>query len=89
MPLIIEQIILAIGKIQGAVNRTRCSFKVGDMVELKDGTGYPMLVTRIDKTRQMKEPLLSCRWYDRHTKETRINLFPESKLIHFGWEIKA
>ncbi|HEY0770705.1 MAG TPA: hypothetical protein VGD31_10265 [Sphingobacteriaceae bacterium] len=88
MPLFIEQIILFIGKMKGAFRRIRCSFKVGDMVELRDGTGYPMLVTEVDQTKQMKEPLLYCRWYDRETKETRFNFFQASKVKSFDWKIK-
>jgi uncharacterized protein YodC (DUF2158 family) len=85
----IEQIIVALGKLKDTWKGIRCTFKVGDMVELKDGSGYPMLVTEIDKTKQMKEPLLYCRWYDRQTKETRFNFFPVSKVKDFDWEINV
>lgn len=84
----IEQIILAIGKLKGAFAGVRCNFRVGDMVEMKDGSGYPMLVTEVDQTKNMKEPLLYCRWYDRQTKETRFNFFQASKVRHFDWSMQ-
>jgi uncharacterized protein YodC (DUF2158 family) len=85
----IEQIILGIGKLKDAIRGIRCGYKIGDMVELKDGSGYPMLVTEINQTKQMKEPLLYCRWYDRKTKETRYNFFPTSKIKDFDWEMSV
>ena len=81
----IEQIILALGKIRDLKFRPACRFRVGDTVKLKDGTGYPMLITEVQKTKQMKEPLLYCRWFDHQTKETRYNFFPESSLDRFDW----
>ena len=84
----LEQIILSIGRLKDVLRGFQCNFKVGDLVELKDGTGYPLLVVEIDKTRNMKEPLLYCRWYDRETKETRYNFFPESRVRGFNWALK-
>jgi uncharacterized protein YodC (DUF2158 family) len=85
----IEQIILTAGRLRDAFLGIRCTFRAGDMVELKDGSGYPMLVTEVDKTKTMKEPLLYCRWYDRKTKETRFNFFPASKVKNFDWKIQG
>ena len=85
MPSIIEQIIVWVGKFRDLTYRHSSAFKVGDMVQLKDGTGYPMLVTEVQKTRQMKEALLYCRWFDRQTQETRFNYIPESKVSRFDW----
>ena len=89
MTSIIEQIIVLIGKIRDLISyRPSCQFRVGDMVQLKDGTGYPMLITEVQRTRQMKETLLYCRWFDRQTQETRFNFFPESRVCHFDWNSK-
>jgi uncharacterized protein YodC (DUF2158 family) len=85
VPPIIEQIIVFVGKVRDFLYPPSSVFKVGDMVQLKDGTGYPMLVTEIQKTRKMTESLLYCRWFDRETQETRFNFFPESRLAHFDW----
>ncbi len=78
-----------IGKIKDLLARKPGTFRIGDMVVQRDGTGYPMLVTEIQKTRHMQEPLVYCRWFDRQTKETRFNFFPESKLMPFDWSTRA
>jgi uncharacterized protein YodC (DUF2158 family) len=85
VPQILEQIIVLIGKVRDLRYRPSCQFHVGEMVQLRDGTGYPMLVTEIQKTRQMEETLLYCRWFDRQTQETRFNFFPESRVRLFDW----
>lgn len=74
-----------IGKVRDLAYRTKSRFHVGDMVQLKDGTGYPMLVTEVQKTPRMAENLLYCRWFDRKTQETRFNFFPESRVEPFDW----
>lgn len=85
MQRIIEHIILLLGRIKDLVKPFKSAYDVGDMVVLKDGSGYPMLVTEVKKTKKMDEPLLYCRWFDRKTGETRFNFFPESKLKAFDW----
>jgi uncharacterized protein YodC (DUF2158 family) len=84
----IEQIILLIGKVKDFARGIDCPFKVGDLVELKDGSGYPMLIVKIEKTRRMKEPILYCRWYDELTKETRYNYFLPGNLMLFNWDVR-
>jgi uncharacterized protein YodC (DUF2158 family) len=59
-------------------------FKAGDSVELKSG-GPLMIVTHVFCKRNMNQPLIHCKWYDRERKTTRTNLFLERDLRKFDW----
>jgi uncharacterized protein YodC (DUF2158 family) len=59
-------------------------FKAGDSVELKSG-GSLMVITRVFCRRNMNQPLINCKWYDRETKATHTNLFLENQLRKFDW----
>jgi uncharacterized protein YodC (DUF2158 family) len=88
MSVIVEKMLVLIGKLKDTFLPRPKKFKVGDMVELKDGTGYPMLVIEVNHIKNKQEPLVYCRWYDRKTKETKMNFFNESALTHFDWSSK-
>ena len=60
-------------------------FKAGDLVIFKDGSGYPMLITEVNRIKSKNHYLLYCRWYDTLTKETRYNLIPDEAVRHFDW----
>jgi uncharacterized protein YodC (DUF2158 family) len=59
-------------------------FKPGDSVELKEG-GRMMQVIEVISYRNLEEPIICCKWYEPKTKETRTNIFRESKLKLFDW----
>lgn len=59
-------------------------FRVGDSVQLVSG-GPLMVVYRIFSARDLKEPLVFCRWYDPKTRENRNMCFPEANLKLFDW----
>jgi uncharacterized protein YodC (DUF2158 family) len=59
-------------------------FKCGDTVELKDGS-HLMQVIEVMRNRKLKEALIQCKWYEPETKETRTNIFRESRLKFFDW----
>jgi uncharacterized protein YodC (DUF2158 family) len=65
--------------------RPKSQFRIGDTVELKDNTGYQMVVREIHKSTAKNDPLIYCQWYDRETKSTRWNLFYESQLKMLDW----
>ena len=59
-------------------------FKVGDQVQQING-GPLMIVQSIEVVPKTKDILISCKWYDKETKETRTNLFKEEQLKLFDW----
>lgn len=61
------------------------SFRIGQAV-VAAGETELMVVTEIHTGRKMRFPLLECRWYDRETRSTRRNLFPENMLTLFDWD---
>ncbi len=60
------------------------AFKVGDSVQLR-GDYQLMVVIEVIKKRGMKQALIHCEWYETSPKQTRKNLFPEDRLVHFDW----
>jgi uncharacterized protein YodC (DUF2158 family) len=83
----IETLILIFGRIKSIFTSTLSRYKVGDVVILKDGSGYPLLVIEVRKLKN-KSILLYCRWYDRETKETRHNFYPEDAVKPFNWQVE-
>jgi uncharacterized protein YodC (DUF2158 family) len=82
----IETLILIYGKIKDLFIQPRSRYKVGDVVILTDGSGYPLLIVEIRKLKN-KNILLYCRWYDRETKETRHNFYPQERVKPFNWQV--
>jgi uncharacterized protein YodC (DUF2158 family) len=59
-------------------------YKVGQSVELKSGSQL-MIVVEVFSKREMTQPLVRCKWYDRKSDSTHTNLFLEDTLQHFDW----
>jgi len=55
-------------------------FHKGESVKLKNG-GPSMVVVRVYRYREIKEPLIECKWYDTRTQENRKSIFIESNLL--------
>jgi uncharacterized protein YodC (DUF2158 family) len=83
----LERLLTLYLRVRHILTRPISRYTVGDVVILKDGSGYPMLITEVEKTKN-KSILLYCRWYDQQTKETRHNFFTEESVAPFDWKIK-
>lgn len=60
------------------------AFKAGDCVQLR-GDDQLMVVIEVINRRGMKQALIHCEWHETSPKQTRTNLFPEDRLVHFDW----
>ena len=63
-----------------------CRFKVGELVTADD-IEYPMVVNEVVESLRKSDPLVSCKWFDRSTQETKRRLFHASKLKTFDWNV--
>ena len=59
--------------------RRSSKFKVGDVVEFKQG-GNCMTVIEVITSKKIADPLINCKWYEPKTNVRRTNLFSESQL---------
>ena len=59
-------------------------FKVGDQVQQING-GPLMIVQSIEMLKNSNGYLVTCKWFDTDTKESRTNLFKPEQLKLFDW----
>jgi uncharacterized protein YodC (DUF2158 family) len=59
-----------------------CSFKIGEVVTVEE-IDHPLVVTEVLESLRKSDPLVSCKWFDRATKETKTKLIHQSKLKRF------
>lgn len=65
-----------------------CHFKIGQVVTVED-IDYPLIVTEVLNSLRKSDPLVSCKWFDRSTRQTRTKLIHQSKLKPFDWSIRT
>jgi hypothetical protein len=64
-------------------------FELGDSVQPVKGSGELMIVVEKWTSRKVKEPLITCKWNVLNTSEIRTNIFLESQLRYYNWNVKS
>jgi uncharacterized protein YodC (DUF2158 family) len=59
-------------------------FRIGDQVQKITG-GPLMIVQSVELIKRSNAHLVTCKWYDTDTKESRTNIFREEQLKVFDW----
>lgn len=67
----------------------KARFEVGDNVQLIIGGGELMIVCEVWSSQKLKEPLICCKWSVPATSEIRTNLFHESQLRYYNWNVQS
>lgn len=60
-------------------------FNVGDSVQPVNGDDELMVVKKIIRKWETKEPLILCQGYDEEKKKRKEALYPEKELKPFDW----
>jgi uncharacterized protein YodC (DUF2158 family) len=59
-------------------------YKAGDHVQRIEG-GALMVVEWVKKPKGSKDLTLACKWFDRNTKQTKIEILREEQVKTFDW----